>query len=781
MTSSLILSRYTGHPFATVAHEAGKAYNSFFLLLIAVLPLLPLPSFASFILIWATDLKTFWLGMVLILFGIHHIRIIRSLLPKTDCGQTHKTMPFQSPGRAGDPLKIPSQRPADRGNKAALFLVCLLIFLGFAYTHSHFKRQGPWSFKFLTGDEPQYLLITHSLVSDRDFDLFNNIFLREFIQFYNPEDMIGGHGQWGADQRWYSKHRLGLPLLISPAYYFGYRFFLGIRNTVTLWLCLLAALLAVEAYQAAWAITRSKGLSWMIILAVFLSVPLLMYPAKIFPELPAALFIFMAYRRMAFPLKDANSSPLFMGILIGSLPWFHERFIPVSVMLGLYFVLRERKNFKNLLVFSGPLILSIFLQILYYLAVNGAPYPLPATHRGYFNPEGFLNGLLGIWMDQSKGILPYSPIYLVSFWGFYYLWKESRAKTLFLLIILLSIYGISGGYRQWWGGLCPPGRYLVTLAPLLVVPLSYCLKKGPSPMVLFIFLSSLIWTAWGSWTSLAHPDLLYNYQTLFQNNFLFPLPDIFIPSFLPLKHSNLPQDYLKAIIWLFFMVLGGFLMVRNFNFLRARSTPLQGGIPVLAGLLLISAVLTLTYPRDLEEMVFNNPRSNKNAQVNFDRIKPVYFLEKGSFNLTGKVPITFQYIYPCADFAHGKVTILNDPEALNGKAAVWRGEISGDSPVVWGQYETLPKGTYEALFRLKAESAEYREIVTLDVAREGGKVVDRRHIPRKQWDQFGAYQELKIPFTLDRETAKMEFRIWVHPGATIWADRITVKPIPKKR
>jgi hypothetical protein len=44
----------------------------------------------------------------------------------------------------------------------------------------------PWvsRHRWLTGDEPHYLVVTHSLLSDRDLDLANNYQERDFTNFY---------------------------------------------------------------------------------------------------------------------------------------------------------------------------------------------------------------------------------------------------------------------------------------------------------------------------------------------------------------------------------------------------------------------------------------------------------------------------------------------------------------------------------------------------------------------------------------------------------------------
>src|SRR5207344_875165 len=92
-----------------------------------------------------------------------------------------------------------------------------------------------------TGDEPDYLLLTHSLVVDRDFDLTNNVAARDYLRFsprLQPHVRPGPHGGL------YSAHRLGLPFLIAPAYAFALASGWPVRIPVMVCLGLLAGLVA---------------------------------------------------------------------------------------------------------------------------------------------------------------------------------------------------------------------------------------------------------------------------------------------------------------------------------------------------------------------------------------------------------------------------------------------------------------------------------------------------------------------------------------------------------
>jgi hypothetical protein len=81
----------------------------------------------------------------------------------------------------------------------------------------------PWSagHRQLDGDEPYYLLVTHSLAYDFDADLTNNYAQGDWRYFMNrpitpqPGDPVGSHGER------FSRHNALLPLVLAPAYRLG--------------------------------------------------------------------------------------------------------------------------------------------------------------------------------------------------------------------------------------------------------------------------------------------------------------------------------------------------------------------------------------------------------------------------------------------------------------------------------------------------------------------------------------------------------------------------------
>src|SRR5258708_27993613 len=138
----------------------------------------------------------------------------------------------------------------------------------------------------LDGDEPYYLLITESLLHDRDFDLRNQYrdLARTPIAMQGgrvdlvPQqgDPVGGHGEQ------YSRHEPFLPILMIP----GYALF-GLPGALAL-LVLFGALLARSTIRMFEDEGIDDATARLVFPFVVLAPPVLFFATRIWPEVPAA-------------------------------------------------------------------------------------------------------------------------------------------------------------------------------------------------------------------------------------------------------------------------------------------------------------------------------------------------------------------------------------------------------------------------------------------------------------------------------------------------------------
>jgi hypothetical protein len=487
--------------------------------------------------------------------------------------------------------------------KARETAVAVLIFtlsLGvFSYGRSrlvHLDSAGPAQVHLLTGDEPSYLLIAHSLVADGDLNLYNNCIARDGRYF--GMEKAGPHAaRRDLEKRLvYSIHTPGLPLLIAPAYAYGLNGTVAPRTAVCLFMNLLAALLAVNVWLFCRDLSRLAGCAspWPAFLstaAVIFTPPAIFYANLIYPELPAALFILYAFRH-AFPLaesfdpgspnrrtgdSDALKSParplahppsqLLASLCIAALPWLSFRFFLPAFVLAVMLVQRGRairaQHRGIAFLLALPILLSLALFFAYqYRAFCSFRPDAGYVHQHYasWRLSGFrmLDGILGIVLDTGHGILTWSPVYILSLTGLFLLFRERRPIALWMSVLLLATYLPAATFVFWWGGFAPPPRYMVVPAPLLGGTLCYALSRKPrvgfmAACGFLLGISLLV-----GYLGIKYPDLLYRHKHLVTHYHIRAIVRLF-PSFM---HKN-RWTWPLALLWLSgILALNGFFLFR---------------------------------------------------------------------------------------------------------------------------------------------------------------------------------------------------------------------------
>jgi len=461
------------------------------------------------------------------------------------------------------------------------------------------SASGPAQAYLLTGDEPSYMLLAHSLVTDGDFNLYNNRVNKDG-RFFGMErcDEHGARKDWGKKEI-YSIHTPGLAVLIAPAYALGLHGPLAPRTTACLFMNLIAALLAVNVYlfcseiigEGETAYPRT-GKSWAALActaAVVFTPPVIFYSNLIYPELPAALFILYALRHtIPYPkgratislirphadtltrrLADSPIRRLAVSCAIAALPWLSFRFfLPALILLWLLIRSSQRLSPTRryagtpyLFLFTVSLIFFFYYQYLAFRTLNPAAGYVyqDFARRGFFS-KGMLDGVFGLLLDEGHGILTWSPVYMLSLTGLLILIRERRRLGLWLSLLLLAIYLPGAHFIFWWGGFAPPPRYLVVPAPLLGALLCYALSRDPRTS--FISLCGLLLAAslLFGYVGCRHPGLLYKHRHIVTNYHPRLMTRLF-PSFFHKRASTWPL----AAVWgvVIVMINGYFFLTWN--------------------------------------------------------------------------------------------------------------------------------------------------------------------------------------------------------------------------
>ncbi|MGH9390040.1 MAG: hypothetical protein ACRD1Z_10520, partial [Vicinamibacteria bacterium] len=168
----------------------------------------------------------------------------------------------------------------------------------------------------------------------------------------------------------------------------------------------LAALLVLEMSLCG-ADLAGRAAALVSAFAAALIVPLLFYSFQIYPELPAALLLLFAFRKLGIESHPTAAGALASGVALAALPWLHQKYSVVALVLGLLgasrFIHRRVGRLAlepgKLALLTLPLLFSAYSVFLYNHALTGSLSPtatFTAVSRTSFAPEGLLKGLLGL-------------------------------------------------------------------------------------------------------------------------------------------------------------------------------------------------------------------------------------------------------------------------------------------------------------------------------------------------------------------------------------------------
>ena len=350
------------------------------------------------------------------------------------------------------------------------------------------------------GDEPHYLVITQSLLSDGDLRIENNHRRGDYRQYF-AGDLQPHVIRPGRNGEMYSIHAPGLPAIVLPAFAIaGY-------HGVVLFLILASASACALAWWLAWRVTGNQSAAWFGWAAVTMAAPFLLESYTVFPDGPGAVLVltgFWAMLRAGAPTAEGvhrveGAAPfhwLLHGAALALLPWMHTRFAVLAATLGGLILLRlarTRNPFTNAAAFLAVPALSAvawlgFFRVIYGTLDPTAPYGGDVGSAFAYLPNGF-GGLL---FDQGFGLLATAPVLAVAVFGF----STTRRLGVEWLVVAMPYLVAVGTYAMWWGGSSGPARFLVPLVLPLAVPAACAWASVRSRGLKVVMLSALVVTAW---------------------------------------------------------------------------------------------------------------------------------------------------------------------------------------------------------------------------------------------------------------------------------------------
>ena len=439
-----------------------------------------------------------------------------------------------------------------------------------------------------TGDEPFYLLTSHSLLEDGDLNLANNYAQKDYFAFYSKKDhprlKLGIYGRFGRKGRdyIYPINLPGISVLMLPFYWLG-QFFSGrwltfiLKTSLSPW----AALLGIQVFLYAKELWKREHVALGLWAFYSFSSPIFFYASHLYPEVPIALFSFYVFRKITTSRVLPPRQVLLLGFVLGLFPWFGLKynflFWPLLV-ISVYFLLKEhRVRVKVLVAFLAfPLAFTLLFYLFIY-SLYGTLSPV-AVYEGVMTPEqaeAFKQAVLAIpllarieafldyFLDQRDGLLLYSPLYAFAFLGLVEIFRRRRRDFwCFLLIGLPFILNYAFfTHRQ---GASPQGRVLTPLSWMAAVALGYFLVHNRHKIFSFLFGLAAASSFAVAGLLLAHPSFLYQPTTheytsrpadlfVHLSNMHFFLPPL-LPSFIKVGNTRYWPNYIWILAIIFFIL-----------------------------------------------------------------------------------------------------------------------------------------------------------------------------------------------------------------------------------
>jgi hypothetical protein len=366
------------------------------------------------------------------------------------------------------------------------------------------------------GDEPHYLVIAQSLWRDGDLKIENNHARGDYLEYF-PGDLEPHYLTRGVDGQIYSIHPIGMPVLIAPVY--G----LGGYPAVVLAFVLIAAVAAALMWYAVVAATNSAGGATFALAAIVGTSPFLLNTFAVYPEIPAALAVVVAFFFATQSSSEQWWRWLVTGVACASLPWLSTKYAPMSAALVAVALARiVWRDPPAAGAMSGPprgnaapaaassiaaaaLVVPYGLSLLgwfyFFYAIWGSPLPQsPYGKLVQTELQNLIFGAPGLLFDQEYGLLPNAPVYVLAGTGLWAMWRRdaiTRRQALEVVVVFAALLGTVGAFRIWWGGLAAPSRPIASALLLLALPIAAAFREAPSASARRAAQVLLLWASIG--------------------------------------------------------------------------------------------------------------------------------------------------------------------------------------------------------------------------------------------------------------------------------------------
>jgi len=193
------------------------------------------------------------------------------------------------------------------------------------------------------------------------------------------------------------------------------------------------------------------------------------------------LYCLLLYATIRFHQEPSFLRALIIGCLCGLATLTRPTEI-ISILIPVLWGLQGFKDFKNrglnnlryYIVMSIGFCLLISIQPLYWKWATGEWIVYSYQEQGFDFLKPYLwKGLF----DFRAGWLIYSPVFILVFPGFYFLYKQYRSIFFSLALFSVLFIYICFSWDQWWYGGSLGARAMVQAYPVLAFALAACLQN----------------------------------------------------------------------------------------------------------------------------------------------------------------------------------------------------------------------------------------------------------------------------------------------------------------
>ena len=352
----------------------------------------------------------------------------------------------------------------------------------------------------ISGDEPFYLLTTQSLLQDGDLDLANQYEARSYRSFFDHPDGLWKQSVPTGEGKLLSPHSPGLSVLLAPGFILG-----GLVGAQTQ-LLLTASGAMVLAFLLAERLTGRRAICWAMTLAVGLSATAFIYSTEIYPEFPAALALLACLLVATGRRRPSLLDGLCLAAGLSAFCWLGLKYAPLGLLVAGYFLYRTDVGGRVAFLTLGAT--SVGGYIWFHLATfeGLTPYNVNLVYAGSSSLQ-LVNShiefgdrfyrLWGLFVDRRFGVGRWAPILLAAVPGLVLLvlgngWRRLIFGLTAIQILIAAFVALT--MMGWWF----PGRTLLTVLPLLVIPLVLVFERvgaGGRTLLVGLAIYSVVTTA----------------------------------------------------------------------------------------------------------------------------------------------------------------------------------------------------------------------------------------------------------------------------------------------